>query len=155
VTDLELLAPAIDPACLALRRANFPDTIRFHAPGLKRYATSEYSAHDASEFVSISVTGSACALRCEHCAMKVLEPMDDLTRFQGSIYDMCAQLARRGARGVLVSGGCDAHGRVPLLEHVRVSRAREKSSASSSASIPACRTRRRAPAWPRSASTAR
>jgi uncharacterized radical SAM superfamily protein len=104
---------------LALRRSNFPDTIRFHAPGLKRYATSEYTRHDATRFVSISVTGSACALRCEHCAMKVLEPMDDLTRFRGSLYEMCARLAVRGTRGVLVSGGCDSKGRVPLLPHVR------------------------------------
>src|SRR5688500_14441095 len=114
----DLLAPAVDPACMALRRAHFPDTIQFHAPGLKRYATTEYSNHDASEFVSISVTGDACALRCEHCAMKVLEPMGDLPRFRGSIYDLCARLAQRGARGVLVSGGCDLEGRVPLLQHV-------------------------------------
>jgi len=113
----DLLVPDVDPACMALRRGNFPDTIQFHAPGLKRYATSEYSAHDANEFVSISVTGSACALRCEHCAMKVLEPMGDLPRSEASLYELCASAARRGARGVLVSGGCDQKGRVPLLPH--------------------------------------
>ena len=109
---------AIDPACLRVRRANFPPTIAFHAPGLKRYATSEYARHDANEFVSISVTGSACALRCEHCAMKVLEPMRDLPRSEASIWELCEAAHRRGARGVLVSGGCDAHGRVPLKEHL-------------------------------------
>ena len=62
----------IDSACMSIRRNNFPDRIRFHAPGLKRYKTSEYTAHDAAEFVSISVTGTACALSCEHCKMKVL-----------------------------------------------------------------------------------
>ena len=46
--------------------------------GLKRYETSEYACHDAAEFVSISVTGTACALECEHCAMQVLRGMDDL-----------------------------------------------------------------------------
>jgi len=54
--------PAVDPECLKLRRANFPDQILFHAPGLKRYRTSEYGDHDAAEFVSISITGTACAL---------------------------------------------------------------------------------------------
>ena len=114
----DAVAPGIDPACMEVRRRHFPDTIHFHAPGLKRFETSEFTCHDAREFVSISVTGSACALRCEHCEMKVLDGMGDLPRFDGSMYDLCARAAERGARGVLISGGCDAQGRVPLLEHV-------------------------------------
>jgi uncharacterized radical SAM superfamily protein len=114
----EVAATGIDPACMRVRRRHFPNTMRFHAPGLKRFETSEYRCQDAAEFVSISVTGSACALRCEHCEMQVLHGMDDLPRFDGSMYELCARLAARGARGVLVSGGCDLQGRVPLLEHV-------------------------------------
>ena len=108
----------IDSACMEIRRSNFPDRIGFHAPGLKRYQTSEYSCQDAAEFVSISVTGSACALSCEHCKMQVLHGMDDLSQFGGSLFDLCSGLAERGARGVLISGGSDAQGRVPLLPHV-------------------------------------
>ncbi|MFQ5612913.1 MAG: radical SAM protein [Anaerolineae bacterium] len=113
-------APAItvDPACLDLRRANFPDQIAFHLPGLRRYKTSEYGQHDATEFVSISLTGTACALNCEHCRMAVLKGMADLTGYSGSLFDLCAELAGRGARGVLISGGSDARGRVPLLKHI-------------------------------------
>jgi uncharacterized radical SAM superfamily protein len=103
---------------MGIRRANFPDRIRFHAPGLRRYETSEYTGQDAAEFVSISVTGAACALKCEHCAMKVLHGMEDLSRHGGSLFDLCASLAERGARGVLISGGSDGQGRVPLLGHV-------------------------------------
>jgi uncharacterized radical SAM superfamily protein len=103
---------------MEVRREHFPDTIQFHAPGLQRYATTEYTCHDAAEFVSISVTGSACALSCEHCEMQVLHGMADLPQFDGSIYELCARAAERGARGVLISGGCDAKGRVPLLDHV-------------------------------------
>ena len=110
--------PEVDPACMRLRRANFPDTIHFHAPGLKRFSTTEYSCHDSSEFVSISVTGSACALKCEHCEMKVLHGMGDLSQFDGSMFELCSRLADRGARGVLISGGCDTQGRVPLLDHM-------------------------------------
>jgi hypothetical protein len=109
---------SVDPAGMALRRRNFPDTIRFFAPGLKRYRTSEYAGHDAAEFVSISVTGAACALRCEHCAMKVLEPMGDLPRSGQSLFELCRELRARGARGVLISGGCDREGRVPLAAHL-------------------------------------
>lgn len=104
-------------AGLALRRANFPDTIAFHAPGLRRYRTTEYTDHDVREFVSISVTGRACALDCDHCGTEVLKGMTALPRTEESLFDLCAQAAAQGARGVLVSGGCDARGRVPLLAH--------------------------------------
>lgn len=108
----------VDPVCLNIRRANFPNQITFHTPGLKRYKTSEYSAHQATEFVAISLTGTACALSCEHCKMSVLKGMADLTQFQGSLFDLCAGLAERGARGVLISGGSDQQGRVPLLKRI-------------------------------------
>jgi hypothetical protein len=92
--------------------------ITFHAPGLKRFKTSEYAGQNAIRFVSISVTGTECALACEHCKMHVLEGMRALPRFDGSLFDLCCELAERGARGVLISGGCDRHGRVPLLRHL-------------------------------------
>ena len=111
-------AVTVDPECFAIRRANFPDRLTFHAPGLKRYKTSEYAAHDVTEFVSISLTGTACALGCEHCNMSVLKGMTDLTAFTGSLFDLCARLAEGGARGVLISGGSDRQGRVPLLKHI-------------------------------------
>jgi len=107
-----------DAACMEIRRAHFADDIVFHAPGLQRYATSEYRVHDALEFVSVSVTGERCALSCEHCQMQVLHGMTDLTGIEGTLFDLCARAAERGAKGVLVSGGSDREGRVPLLPHM-------------------------------------
>jgi hypothetical protein len=92
--------------------------ITFHAPGLKRFKTSEYTAQEVTRFASISVTGTECALACEHCKTHVLEGMTALPRFDGSLFELCCLLAGRGARGVLVSGGCDKRGRVPLLRHL-------------------------------------
>lgn len=92
--------------------------IHFHAPGLRRYETSEYRPDETTRFVAISVTGTACALACDHCQMKVLQGMLPLPRREGGLFDLCAELAARGARGVLVSGGCDRHGRVPLRPHL-------------------------------------
>jgi hypothetical protein len=89
--------------------------IHFYAPGLKRYRTTEYAGQAPERFVSISVTGGACALACDHCDARVLEGMTPLGH--RSLYDLCAALAERGARGVLVSGGCDRQGRVPLARH--------------------------------------
>jgi uncharacterized radical SAM superfamily protein len=48
----------------------------------------------------------------------MLRGMTDLRRFDGSLYELCASLAKRGTRGVLISGGSDRKGRVPLLKHV-------------------------------------
>jgi hypothetical protein len=105
--------------CLDIRRVNFGDAITFHAPGLRRYKTDEFDTQNAIEFASISVTGTACALSCEHCKTNVLHGMADLRRHNGSLFDLCADLASRGARGVLISGGSDKQGRVPLLPYIK------------------------------------
>jgi uncharacterized radical SAM superfamily protein len=90
-------------------------TIRFYAPGLRRFRTAEYGGQEPARFVAISVTGSECALACDHCNARVLDGMTPLRT--ASLFELCAGLAARGARGVLVSGGCDRRGRVPLLRH--------------------------------------
>lgn len=94
------------------------NVIHFHAPGLRQYETSEYRPEETARFVAISVTGSACALACDHCQMRVLQGMLPLPRREGGLFDLCAELAAQGVRGVLVSGGCDRHGRVPLQPHM-------------------------------------
>jgi uncharacterized radical SAM superfamily protein len=108
----------VSSQCMDIRRVNFSDEITLHAPGLRSYKTDEYSSHSAIEFVSISVTGTACALACEHCSTTMLRGMTDLRHFDGSLFDLCASLAKHGTRGVLISGGSDRKGRVPLLQHI-------------------------------------
>jgi uncharacterized radical SAM superfamily protein len=90
--------------------------IHFYAPGLKRYRTSEYAGQEPGRFVSVSVTGAACALQCDHCRSRVLDGMIPVNG-QG-LFQLARHLAANGARGILVSGGCDRQGRVPLLRHV-------------------------------------
>jgi len=92
--------------------------IIFHTPGFRGYKTDAHDNQGAEEFISISVTGTTCALHCEHCDTKVLRGMTDLRRFDGSLYDVCESLAEKGTRGVLISGGSDPQGRVPLLPHI-------------------------------------
>ena len=102
----------------ALRQEHFPDDIIFHAPGLRRYKTAEYTNHDHRSFVSISLTGAECALACDHCNMSILKSMTPLPKFDGSLFDMCSDLASKGAGGVLISGGSNKKGRVSLLKHI-------------------------------------
>jgi lipoyl synthase len=102
----------------ALRQHHFPDEITFHAPGLRRYKTTEYPDQNHRSFMSISLTGAECALACDHCNMSILKSMAPLPRSGGSLFDMCSELARQGAGGVLISGGSNKKGRVPLLKHI-------------------------------------
>lgn len=95
-----------------------PGEIIFHTPGFRRYKTDEHDNRGGDEFASISLTGTACALHCAHCDTKILRGMTDLRRFDGSLYALCENLAERGTRGVLISGGSDPAGRVPLLQHI-------------------------------------
>jgi len=44
--------------------------------------------------------------------------MLDLSRHNGSLYDLCVSLAEKGTKGVLISGGSDRDGKVPVLRHV-------------------------------------
>ncbi len=96
----------------ALRQRHFADTISFHAPSLKEYETSEFSATHG-EFVSMSVTGTGCALGCDHCDGGILDGMIPITDAE-ELAQRSRHLAENGCHGILVSGGCDATGHVAM-----------------------------------------
>jgi uncharacterized radical SAM superfamily protein len=102
----------------ALRRANFADTIEFYAPGLKRWETPEWKPSNPRRFLPVSVTGSACALSCDHCQAKVLEGMISVKAGE-DLFDLAASLQRQGSEGLLVSGGSTKAGGVPMLGHLK------------------------------------
>jgi uncharacterized radical SAM superfamily protein len=64
-------------------------------------------------FPSVSVTGAKCALRCEHCKGHFLTGMAN-TDTPEKLKDYCSALDASGGVGVLVSGGSDPRGHVPL-----------------------------------------
>jgi uncharacterized radical SAM superfamily protein len=107
---------AASPA--ALRRANFPDVMDFYAPGLKRWQTPEWVPENPRRFLPVSVTGSACALSCDHCQTKVLDGMISV-RAGEDLYALARRLRAQGSEGLLVSGGSTRTGGVPLLPHLR------------------------------------
>ncbi len=101
----------------AIRRANFPDEIKFYAPGLKKYSIPEFEQKNQQAFLPISLTGSACALDCDHCNKKILEPMIALNPKEG-LFKMCQKLAATGTESVLISGGSKRSGEVPFMKHI-------------------------------------
>jgi lipoyl synthase len=106
---------------MRLRLDRFGTDIQFYAPGLKRWQSSEWTPERANRFLPVSVTGTACALQCDHCKTKVLEGMITLGN-ERDLFATAKRLRDRGTDGVLVSGGSQRHGGVPLLAHVNALR---------------------------------
>jgi uncharacterized radical SAM superfamily protein len=67
--------------------------------------------HVWPDFPSISLSGGACALDCRHCAGVYLRDMHPAATPE-ELVSLCERLRGKGARGVLLSGGCDANGRL-------------------------------------------
>lgn len=63
-------------------------------------------------YPAVSITGTQCALQCDHCKAKILEPMPSATK-PTALVEKCKALADKGCLGILISGGCDAYGRLP------------------------------------------
>jgi lipoyl synthase len=106
---------------LKLRKERFGIAMEFYAPGLKRWQTAEWRPQKHNRFLPISVTGTACALQCDHCKTHVLEGMVTLHR-DTDLFATAKRLQASGTEGILVSGGSNRTGGVPLLPHVNAMR---------------------------------
>ncbi len=73
-------------------------------------------------FPSISVTGQVCALMCKHCKGKLLESLIPATTCD-ELLEKSDILYRNGAKGILLTGGCDKFGKVPIKPLVPAIRA--------------------------------
>lgn len=73
--------------------------LRFYRPG--------------KQFPAFSVTGEWCELQCDHCRGHYLRGMRAVSR-PDELISEARGLAASGGEGLLLSGGCDARGRVPL-----------------------------------------
>lgn len=106
---------------LKLRKDRFGTAMEFYAPGLKRWQTAEWRPKKHNRFLPISVTGTACALQCDHCKTHVLEGMVTLQK-DTDLFATAQRLQASGTEGILVSGGSNRSGGVPLLPHVNAMR---------------------------------
>ena len=60
-----------------------------------------------SETLPVSLTGAMCALQCAHCGGHYLRHMHPIWQVRGDGYS-----------SLLISGGCDTRGRVPVTTHL-------------------------------------
>lgn len=96
----------------SLRRRHFGDELTFSIPGTVAYQSPGSTCYSTS-FPALSVTGRRCSLLCGHCKGKLLEsmiPAEDPKIF----LETAERLVSEGALGMLVSGGADPDGTVPL-----------------------------------------
>ena len=89
----------------AQRSTDLQRPIRFSTPTFKEYNSSELSGCGKNSFPAFSITAGACALMCDHCQAKILEPMIPATS-----PDMLEQKVRdlvllQDLQGFLLSGG--------------------------------------------------
>lgn len=66
-------------------------------------------------FPSVSITGDSCLLDCIHCNKVYLSHMQSANRPEKFV-DLCRELKEKGAKGILVSGGCDREAGLLNLE---------------------------------------
>jgi len=99
--------------------------ISFFVSGIKHYENSYYS-NSPSSFAALSLTGSACDLRCAHCDGILLRSMRDASSAERFI--ACVDKASDAGRsGLLISGGADRDGAVPILPRINeIAYAKEK-----------------------------
>lgn len=95
-----------------IRRQNFENRILFAAPSAKGYENEFYKNHP-QKFVTISLTGNECALNCDHCGKKLLHSMVHCTE-PAQLLTCVRNLQEVGCEGILLSGGADSEGAVPL-----------------------------------------
>ena len=69
--------------------------------------------HPGKSFPAISVTGDACSLQCDHCRAHYLKGMTPAGN-AAHLFKLARELEADGAEGMLVSGGCDKNGKIPL-----------------------------------------
>ncbi|HRD77302.1 MAG TPA: radical SAM protein [Hyphomicrobiaceae bacterium] len=94
--------------------------IRFSTPTFKEYATSELKGCSKNSFPAFSVTAGACALDCDHCQAKILEPMIPATSpemLERKVRDL---ILLQDLQGFLLSGGSNRRNEIKYEKYLPV-----------------------------------
>ena len=94
------------------RQENHPDQLTAFSPGAKTYITDHHQ-NRKNKFVNVSITGSDCALNCDHCQKTLLNSMRAVESPE-ELVTLGEELVGKGCEGILISGGADQNGEVPL-----------------------------------------
>jgi uncharacterized radical SAM superfamily protein len=129
----ELEDAALDPrlvaemelASKALSGGTSGRPIRFSTPTFKAYASTELKGCGKDSFPAFSITAGGCALMCDHCQAKILEPMIPATNpamLDRKVRDL---ILLQDLRGFLLSGGSNRRNEInyerfyPVIEGLK------------------------------------
>jgi uncharacterized radical SAM superfamily protein len=87
--------------------------LRLYTPTFRAYATDELRGCGKNSFPAFSITGGACALNCDHCQAKILEPMIPATRPEELDRKVRDLVMLQDLQGFLLSGGSNRRNEVP------------------------------------------
>jgi uncharacterized radical SAM superfamily protein len=104
-----------------IRKVFLGSELTFSIPGTISYHDHTLPSQK-EKFAAISITGSHCTLRCEHCKGRLLESMIP-AKDPEVFFQVAERLRTQGGHGILVSGGADKNGEVPLREFIPVIKA--------------------------------
>lgn len=99
--------------------------IRFSTPTFKEYSSNELEGCGKNSFPAFSITAGGCALDCDHCQAKILEPMIPATNpgmLDAKVRDM---VVLRDLQGFLLSGGSNRRNEIayerfyPVIEGLK------------------------------------
>jgi uncharacterized radical SAM superfamily protein len=99
--------------------------IRFSTPTFKAYSSCELEGCGRNAFPAFSVTSGGCALMCDHCQAKILEPMIPATSPDMLDRKVRELIAAQDLRGFLLSGGSTKRNEIryeryyPVLERLK------------------------------------
>lgn len=99
--------------------------LKFSTPTFKEYDTGDVKGCGKNSFPAFSITGGACALDCDHCQAKILEPMIPALRPEDLDTKVRDLVARQGLQGFLLSGGSNRRNEIrydrfyPVIERLK------------------------------------
>lgn len=102
----------------AVGRAARP--LRFSTPTFKEYESSELSGCGKNSFPAFSITAAACALNCDHCQKKILEPMIPATNPAMLDARVRHLIDTQELSGFLLSGGSNKRNEIPYSRYMPV-----------------------------------
>lgn len=99
--------------------------IRFSTPTFKAYSSCELEGCGKNSFPAFSVTAGGCALDCDHCQAKILEPMLPATSPEMLERKVRELVATQDLQGFLLSGGSNKRNEIryeryyPVIERLK------------------------------------
>ncbi|MEX3007557.1 radical SAM protein [Hoeflea sp. TYP-13] len=122
--DAEFDASLVNELQEAFNRRK-PEPIRFSTPTFKEYDSTELKGCGKNSFPAFSITGGACALNCDHCQAKILEPMIPATKPEVLDRKVRDLILLQDLQGFLLSGGSNRRNEIryerfyPVIEDLK------------------------------------